>query len=87
MLKIILLFTLTSCATHRYDSLSDEVKSKNLTQGSILDLSRSSYLKGCTDSSRAFSTSAPNHFEACVKMAKKHEKMIREILESEIKKP
>jgi hypothetical protein len=70
MLKIISLLLLSSCATN---SLNTRLKKGEISIGPLLDLSRSSYLKGCTDNSS-------KKFEQCVIKAKEHEREIKEIL-------
>jgi hypothetical protein len=70
MLKLICLLILSGCAT---DSLNSRLKDGEIRIGPLLDLSRSSYLKGCTDNSSI-------KFEQCVIKAKDHEKEIKEIL-------
>lgn len=71
-LKIFLLgLLLSSCASKNYAS-----------KQSILDLSRTSYLKGCVDSKIYFSKlKSGESFEKCVQMSKDHEKEISIILE------
>jgi hypothetical protein len=63
------LLSLVSCAT----TLNDRIKDGEVRIGPMLDLSRSSYLKGCTDNSEV-------SFAKCVEKAKKHEVEIKEIL-------
>jgi len=86
MLKILSLLLLTACAQTKYTSIREELNNENISMRSILDLSRASYLKGCTDSSKKFSTLAPNHFDECVGMAIEHQITIEEILYKETKK-
>lgn len=88
MRQILLLILLTSCAQNKIKtSFVDEVKHKNISTQSILDLSRSSYLRGCVDSKNYwFPEKDKAAFPRCLKMAKEHEKDIQSILNQELSK-
>ncbi|MBC76987.1 MAG: hypothetical protein CME64_13320 [Halobacteriovoraceae bacterium] len=75
-----LLLGLVSCST-RPRSIVDEVNDGNITTQTVLDLARSSYLKGCVDSKNEFAPELNKSvFTQCVDMAKVHQEEIREIL-------
>lgn len=59
-----------------------ENSKRTLSDQSVLDLSRSSYLKGCVDGQKLILKKKTYGvvFEKCREMSKQHEKSIREIL-------
>ena len=70
MLKLLFVLTiLSSCAS----SMKDRLKDGEIRIGSLIDLSRSSYLKGCTENSS-------HSFQECVKKSKEHQEVIKSIL-------
>tara|TARA_Y100001936_G_C15867913_1_gene556037 strand:- start:542 stop:811 length:270 start_codon:yes stop_codon:yes gene_type:complete len=70
---------LTSCSSTR--SIVDEVNDGNISAQAVVDLARSSYLKGCVDSKNKFSPEKKkSSFTPCLDMAKLHQEEIREIL-------
>jgi hypothetical protein len=73
MHKLLLLFLITGCASKEYKNVKKEIRDGNISTQTILDLARSSYLKGCSDNSKL-------SFSDCLHKAKTHQKEIREIL-------
>jgi hypothetical protein len=67
----------TSCATSRMNIIN-EINEKNITQASVLDLARSSYIRGCAENNEKY------NFKECVSRAKVHSKDIKQILDSKI---
>jgi hypothetical protein len=64
-------------------SKPNKAESETYSKEGVLGLSRTSYQKGCVDGMNykyPLKTYGKN-FEACLKMAQKHESEIREILE------
>lgn len=83
MLRLILALALLGCAQLSevtQPSAKERIMSQEISEQSVLDLSRSSYLRGCVEGS-ALNTDRDLHFESCVALSKKHEKEIKEILE------
>lgn len=75
----ILLILLGGCSTL---SKHEDFEVQNLESGSVQDLARSSYLKGCVDATTE-SGSKPTRgkmFSKCLDRAKNHEKTIKAIL-------
>jgi hypothetical protein len=69
----LILIILQSCASADISQMDNRLKNSEISMGSLLDLVRSSYLKGCTDNSAI-------SFKGCVKKAKQHQNEIHEIL-------
>jgi hypothetical protein len=72
-----------SCAHISDKPAKLRIQEKDLSLQSVLDLSRTSFQKGCVDGMKyqyPLKTYGKN-FEACLKMAKDHESEIKEILE------
>ena len=74
-----------SCASHnkKLRSVVDEVNEGNISVATVLDLARSSYLKGCVDGKNTFAPekSYKSSFGPCLSKAKQHQEEIRYILE------
>jgi len=62
-------------------SQKEELKQADISLGAMLDLARSSYLKGCVDGKRHFVNKRVNTFNKCVDMAKEHELEIKSIFD------
>lgn len=76
MRNILFILLFTSCAhfqAEKPDEIKDDVYAGNISVEAVQNLAFSSYLKGCTQTSKL-------SFEACKKLAKKHSDGIREIL-------
>jgi hypothetical protein len=81
MIKGLLFLLLTSCATtSKKDNLAFELANKSLSETTILDLARASYLKGCIEGKNTFGIMEISGFDYCLKMAKEHEKEIATII-------
>jgi hypothetical protein len=74
---ILVILALTSCASTRMNVLN-EINEKNISQASVLDLARSSYLRGCSENAEKIT------FQDCVLKSKDHEKDIKQILDTKI---
>ena len=74
MLNILFILLFTSCAhfhsEKKPDEIKDDVYAGNISVEAVQNLAFSSYLKGCTQTSKL-------SFEACKKLAKKHSDGIR----------
>ncbi len=87
--QIVLLMGLfCSCSTlsgPKPKGIKEELKKHDIGLESLLDLARSSYLKGCVDGKNTFVKIYPENkrssFAKCTDMAKSHQEDIREILE------
>lgn len=80
---IILSLVLVSCAAlGPKKELKKEIDNGEVSVGSVLDLSRSSYLKGCVDGIKYLTKKETKGvvFEYCRTKAKLHEDEIKEIL-------
>lgn len=87
-MRLILILLLTSCAQNKVkQSFVEEVKLGNISNQTILDLARTSYLRGCVESKKYWYPEK-NHapFPKCLKMAKEHEKDIDVIINQELLK-
>ena len=63
-------------------SAKERIKEKEISLQSVLDLSRTSYQKGCVDGIKSrfnYKTYGKN-FELCTKLSKEHQNVIRDIL-------
>lgn len=66
----------------KHQSFIDEINNENISAQSILDLARTSYLKGCVDSKNYwYPEKTVRAFPKCKKMAKEHELDIKYIIE------
>ncbi|MBD64723.1 MAG: hypothetical protein CME62_05925 [Halobacteriovoraceae bacterium] len=82
-LKLLALIILMSCAHHPPEkSLKKEVNDGDVSVQSILDISRSSYLKGCVEGIKHLTKKESKgiYFEFCRTKAKLHEKDIKDII-------
>lgn len=77
MKKVFILALLSSCA---HQGIKEEIREERISLQAVLDLGRSSYLKGCVDSKNEFSSSKESSFVRCRELAKEHEKELLEIL-------
>lgn len=83
----ILLLLLSSCSSfsRKSPSIIDEIEQENISVDAVLNLARSSYLKGCVDSKNYFIPEKDKSaFVDCMNMAKLHEKDIKEIITQKI---
>jgi hypothetical protein len=81
-MKLILLLVLTSCAHNTKESAKELINKKEISKGSVLDLVRASYQKGCVDGIQ-HEYPLKTHgriFKQCLEKAKNHEKEISDIL-------
>lgn len=78
-----------SCAHNRpvhKHSIVDEVNQGNISSQTVLDLARTSYLRGCVDSKNRWHPEKNKPaFNTCLKMAREHEKDIEAIINSQVK--
>lgn len=84
----VLVLALSSCSQFKTKKRSfvDEVKEENISNQTVMDLARSSYLRGCVDSKNYwFPEKTKAAFPKCLKMAREHEKDIQDILTQELK--
>ena len=79
---------LTACASQTKSTqkekrtIVDEVREENISTQTVLDLARSSYLKGCVDGKKLYAPELEtSSFERCKEHAFKHQKEIRSIIE------
>lgn len=78
----LVLLAAASCASRKPRSIVDEVSQENISIQTVLDLARSSYLKGCVDGKNIFAAETQqSSFETCRDHAMKHQEEIRSILE------
>ncbi len=72
-----------SSAQQKRRSVVDEVNEGNISVATVLDLARSSYLKGCVDGKNEFAPEkrSESAFDPCLMKAKEHQEEIRYILE------
>lgn len=87
MKLITLIVLLTSCSHHIHPKkgIIDEVNEGNISSQSVLDLARSSYLRGCVDSKNYWLPEKNvSAFEKCRQMAIEHQKDISSILNAKI---
>jgi hypothetical protein len=77
-LYIFAILNFSSCATSRLNVIN-EINNENITKASVLDLAKSSYIRGCAENSEHYS------FEQCVLKSKKHKEDIKQILDSNVK--
>jgi hypothetical protein len=84
MMRYLLIFViLSSCSHHstKRKSFVDEINEENISVKSILDLARSSYLKGCVDSKNYWLPEKKvSSFEQCKTMALEHQNDIKQII-------
>lgn len=86
-LCLVLIASSCSQLTTNNRSFVDEVKEKNISNQTVLDLARSSYLRGCVDSKNYwFPEKNKAAFPKCLEMAREHEKDIQAILTQELMK-
>ena len=81
-MKFLILITLISCAHNKKESVTELIKNEEVSKGSVLDLVRTSYQKGCIDGIKhEYPLKTYGRvFKLCLEKAKKHEKDISEIL-------
>lgn len=86
MKSIILLTILTTgCAIQKTKSIIDERKENNISSNAILNLARTSYLRGCVDSKNYwFPEKNKAAFNRCSDMANEHSKDIEAIINSNL---
>lgn len=70
MRLLLLCLFFTSCA---HQGVKKQIKEGELSTGSVLDLARSAYLKGCVDTKS-------KDFTECLEMARDYEKDVASIL-------
>ena len=88
-MKYIALLPLILGCSHiqKKESFTQEIEDGNISSLTILDLARSSYLRGCVDGKNEFASSLKKSaFNRCLEMAKLHEEDIKTIINSDIKK-
>lgn len=86
---LVSILIVSSCSqlTTKKRSIVDEVKEKNISKQTVLDLARSSYLRGCVDSKNYwFPEKDKAAFPKCLEMAQEHEKDIQFIISQELVK-
>jgi hypothetical protein len=76
MHRIVVLLLFTSCASYKYQDIKKEYKNGKISLNAVLNMARSSYLKGCTENSK-------HDFEKCKKLAQKHSSDIATILKED----
>lgn len=72
-----------SSAPKKSRSVVDEVNEGNISAATVLDLARSSYLKGCVDGKNTFAPEkgSKSAFGPCLNKAREHQEEIRYIIE------
>jgi hypothetical protein len=76
LLNLVFIIFLTSCANQKYKRIKKEYNEGNISLNAVLNLARTSYLKGCQENSN-------KDFEDCKNKASKHTENIAEILTAE----
>lgn len=85
-LSLLALIALAACSAPKTRSVVGEVRKNNISVQSVLDLARSSYLKGCVDGKNLFASEIrQSAFAPCLETAKEHEAEIRQILEQNVR--
>lgn len=87
MRLLFIFFILSSCSHNstKHKSFVDEINEENISVKSILDLARSSYLKGCVDSKNYWLPDKKvSSFEQCKTMGIEHENDIKQIIYSNV---
>lgn len=73
LLNLFFIFLVTGCASQKYKNIKKEYNEGNISLNAVLNLARTSYLKGCQENSKKV-------FEDCKNKADKHTESIAEIL-------
>ena len=82
-LSLITILLLTSCASvNKKAQLKHEINDGQVSTGAVIDLARSSYLKGCIDGIKHLTKKQSKgvYFEFCKVKAKSHEEDILSII-------
>jgi hypothetical protein len=74
MLRLVFCLFLLGCANHPYKEIKQEHQAGNISTNAVLNLARTSYLKGCQENSKL-------SFNQCIKKARQHSKNIKTILD------
>lgn len=83
MMKALVFLLLLSCA-HKPMGIKEEIENKHISLGSVLDLGRNAYLKGCVDSKNEFAPKLKkSSFKKCLELAKIYEAELFEIMNPE----
>lgn len=79
MLKILLALCILSSCAHgtkkNRPEIAHEIHQKNVSTQAVLDLAKTSYIRGCTEAT------VKNDYAKCLERAKKHIKELEKILE------
>ena len=82
MIKLLVLFSLISCASTKLDKVRTELKEKEISVESILIISDTSFVKGCIFGMNEISEDKTKGYrlDLCKKMAKEHIEGMRTLL-------
>lgn len=84
MRYFLILFIISSCA-HKKRSIVNEIDDENISIQTVLDLARTSYLRGCVDSKNHwYPKKNVRAFPKCKEMAKLHQQDINAIINNNL---